>query len=350
MSLLTTFPWPIIPPITALIVMLALAFIFQIKFKQKVEELFSKPPWKYLAAVCVFLAAFLSGLISKDLYSDFNKLSTFDWNKWALGLWIFTICIGSIGAVIFKEWVSDEARKKLDVCEKEKAKALNQRNALQTMGSLIGRVIDYKKQRFSTCDRDPKAPVQHPALLAALDPADQIRIIVQQIYQYFIQVFPLHGSNLRFGLYLKSTENPDTLYCPFSWNGISSDCINNNPERLRISDVEGAKSAIMQCFHTPGKTPTIVVSDTHFAFSAGQFEFFTTDQKNYLRSLLVMKQTVQVARKAVPMIFSVDSDAPNYFQDELKEEYTRFFVEVAQRLAYELEVLSATTRLFPSNE
>lgn len=294
---------------------------------------------KFALVVGVTSAAFLAGLIVKDLVTVTRDPAVSDFDRLSAGLIIGIIGIVTIWLTLAKEWLSDEIRHQFKYLQEQLEKVTGQRDALQRMGSHIANIIRAKTKRFKDCE--PNGSDRFNVLASALAPDEQVRVIVHSIYEYFKLVWPLAPERqIRFGIYTRG-DDPQTLFCWYSTDGANQNCFNQNSERLSLSDADGSKSKIVECFHRTGNHPALIVENTE----AGDFDFFRPEQKQYLKSLLVLKYVAEIDGKKAPIIFAVDSDQPGYFREDLEGDYRGFLVEMGRRLEYEIQSLQTIQNL-----
>lgn len=291
--------------------------------------------------------AFFTGIFAKDLAAIMKQYPlwspVFNWSLLVLS----TMAIAGTYAAIRREMITDSTTQKIEDLTATCALVTRQRDIFQQMGSQIGVLITEKSDRFTTCSLAETGGDKWKALAWALSPQEQLNLIVQQIWTFVHTNYPA-SEKLRFGLYIQSDDDPDKLICAFSWDGKKPNCINSSAEHLSISDPDGIKSLVLDCYHKPGGQPSIIISDTIQASNEGRFNFFRPAQREYLKSIFVMKYKATIEERKRPMIFSIDSSIPAFFKEKDEDFLKGFLLEMGRRMEYEFEVLYALQRLSKS--
>jgi hypothetical protein len=112
----------------------------------------------------------------------------------------------------------------------------------------------------------------------------------------------------------------------------NENCVNDNPEQLRISSAEGIKSKVVECYHLQGDHKFIAVANCS---NDASFEYFRQGQSEHLKSLFAFKHRLEIDGMPTAMVLALDSDEPDFFNEERAEAVRTFVIEMMKRIEYE---------------
>jgi len=323
-----------------LLIMQAVACIAAFWKRQLLADFYTRTTWVRIVGVITLTgAAFICGFMAENLWSKANQAVGIQAEYW---LWLANLCIAPVLVAGWKEWLSDESKGRFKKIEESHAALIEQRNALVEISTHIKRIIDSKLKRMSQIKSGEDIPPLN-AVFKALGPEQQIRLIAQYIYEFIKTRWRLQpGAKLRLGIYTLSTEDPNRLFCGFSWDGSAENCFSENVNELNLVNSFGTQSVVVQCYHLLGNEKCIIIPDTS---SDPAFSFFRAPQREYLKSMLAFKYIALSHKEKKVMIIAADSDQPGYFSPEFEEEYRPFLVEMCKRLEYEFQTMEAFEQL-----
>lgn len=124
-----------------------------------------------------------------------------------------------------------------------------QRELLTDVTVFILRIVQKKRDRLLNLIGKT---VTEKQLLAAMDPGQQIGLLVKLIYEFFWPDHPNEKFVLRLGIFARVEEDPDRLTAIHCWDGSNDTCFNEQiSNQLELLNPHHSGSIIVRCFHSP---------------------------------------------------------------------------------------------------
>ena len=106
--------------------------------------------------------------------------------------------------------------------------------------------------------------------------------------------------------------------------------------------------AVVKCFQ--GSDLLVIYEDCDKAHREGHFEYFTNDQRRYLKSMVLYKHMFKGGTSDInAMVLAFDSSRKNFFKEEERDELKTFFVDLMQRVEYEFAVFDMVNTIHAGN-
>ena len=152
---------------------------------------------------------------------------------------------------------------------------------------------------------------------------------------------------LRVGLYTKLRNQPQ-LDASFSWDGAAADCFTNPQSDYLRADGEESESAVVRCFRS--KDPLLIYEHCDATTRRAEFAHLPRAQNAQVSSAVFYCHRFQDGNAAgrpdrvQAMILALDSSEKGFFKVAESEELRSFFVDLMQRIEYEMVLQSIMQR------
>lgn len=248
----------------------------------------------------------------------------------------------SVGHV--RDRVKDTAEEEIAGLKSEIEARTKQRDMWVRLLIQIKNIIDAKMKRVAAMAK--RQNFTHADFIEALNPDDQVHLIVQAIYSFFSYKLQTRRADakLRLALYVRDATGK-RLEPAFSWDGQKKNCITPNLKEMELGSPEGVGSVVVQCYNTRGDGNIIVIPDCQ---NEKDFDFFRPEQKVYLRSMVAFKYKTDHEGTPGALVLSLDCDEKGFFAPGESEELKAFFVEMLKRIDYELLLSDVSEKLAPA--
>jgi|GEM_PF-4018779 len=291
--------------------------------------------------------AIIAGLFELWKVESWTKANT----SIGIGLPLFALVVFTFFGLRIVGTVSENKnREDLDglksVLAAEQAKSAHlesQRDMWVRVSTHVKNIIANKEERFAKLASDGSPPGLRE-LREALGPEIQLNLILCSVHQFFlVRMSP--SEQLRLGLYIRDPEDSSRLFLVRSWDGRKENCFSTLSQNfMRLDDPQGPPSAIVRCYHSPNDL--LLFPSCHEEEKKANFHFFRPKQREYLKSMVVYKQTFGDAEPRNVIILTLDSSQEGLFGFTYPDEEIRQFLrEMALRLIYELHVLAVCDKL-----
>jgi hypothetical protein len=294
--------------------------------------------WKIAEWVCALVSAAFG-----DYFEIFKATSWSKAGSHPYGPVLAVVGFGSLFVAMghVRDGIRDTADEKIEELKRKADINERQRNLWIGLLHQIGSIIEKKMKRVESIAK--KAIVTKSEFLGALNPDEQVHLIIQSIYEFFrFRLYRIRpGAKLRLALYMRD-ETGERLEPAFSWDGENRDCVSNNPEQMELSSPQGVLSVVVQCYNLKGHRRMIIIPN---CLGEPQFDYFRPEQKEYLKCLLAFKYKTDHAGTTDALVLALDCDEPNFFHPDHSEELQEFFTEMLKRVDYELLMSETSEKL-----
>ncbi|MCE9536338.1 MAG: hypothetical protein K8R65_08010, partial [Nitrospirae bacterium] len=231
-----------------------------------------------------------------------------------------------------REGLKDAFEKNIKQLEVARDNFKEQRDSLIQISLQIRNIIDKKMKRIETLRG--KEIITRNEFVEALNPDEQVWLILQSIYEFFQYKLPVRNpiATLRIGLYLRD-EIRQVLQPAFSWDGKTKHCMSDNSTQMALASPNGVFSVIVQCYNSKEDPAIIIVSDCE---KDPGFDFFRPQQKQYLKSMLAFKYKTEHDGITDALVLALDCNVINFFNLKQADELKAFLIEMMKRIDYEL--------------
>jgi hypothetical protein len=295
------------------------------------------------------IAEWVWSLIGAAIADFFDVFKASSWVSSGSHPYSAVFAVLSLGFLVLatgylKDGLKESDEERIQELTRSRDKLKKQRDSWVQIAVQIRNVIERKMKRVETLSRLPK--VIDGDFVRALDPENQVKLIVQSIYEFFS--YELHlkrrDAKLRLGLYMRDRERSG-LAPVYSWDGQRHNCMTANPDYMALGNPRGVTSVVVQCYNTR-KDPALIVVDD--CLNDPTFEFFRPEQKEYLKSMMAFKYRTEHAGTSDALVLALDCDEPKFFLQENSEELQTFLVEMMMRIDYELVIADAAAKVTPA--
>jgi len=311
------------------------------KFRRKIADWILPRKWKFLLKIVEWLLA-LAGAVISD-YAEVFKHTSWGGNQPTypveavlaiLGLGVLFLTVGQI-----RDELKEDLEESLNTSRQQSDELKRQRDAWVRLLVHIRNIIDKKMKRVETLAKN--ATVSHEEFVTALNPDEQVMLILQSIYEFF--KFELHAldpnAQLRLALYMREEGRMAPAY---SWNGSIKNCVSTNTKQMELGSPDGVISVVVQCYNIKGDTGVIIIPDCD---ADKGFEFFRPEQKKYLKSMLALKYRTEHDGTADALVLALDCDRTDFFDTGRSEELKTFLFEMMKRIDYELVIADVAAKV-----
>lgn len=179
-----------------------------------------------------------------------------------------------------------------------------------------------------------------------LDPDEAIvRLIMNTHLLFKTRLKPT--SNLRIAYFQFDDDDHDYLQTPLSWNGTSLNCVRSPSEKYR--EKFNMKSSAAECLAVSvalsGCIEPVPYAEDADGNSSHPFNYFGNEQREHIKSLVVIPLKVEDTMPDFKPLLVIDSDQPGFFGEFKEKEFKYIQTNLSTRLLMEVDMKVLLERL-----
>lgn len=226
----------------------------------------------------------------------------------------------------------------------EIASIKGQRDVLAKITSFANQMVTQKIDRFSALIE--QRPITTEKFLARVEPLFQVQFIVKLIHEFY-KPEQAAKTVLRLALWNRAPAAdglPERLVPFFTWDGEKENCFRNSyADRMTLVNPRGAISEIVKCYHSNDKIK--IIPDCVEAERRGEFSFFTPEQKDRVKSMVLYKHIFMRQAQPQAIVLLLVSGVQGHFRQDDANLMSQFFEEMFTRIEMEWILLQIISEL-----